>query len=52
MTHFITGKSASELFFRRKFRDENPLILDMEYQKNDEIETRDRDKIQKKEKAI
>lgn len=40
--HSVTGKSPSELFFRRQFRDKIPSIVDMENQ-----EVRDRDKIQK-----
>lgn len=44
--HSVTGKSPSELFFRRKFRDKIPSVLDIENQDKDS-ETRDKDKIQK-----
>lgn len=47
--HSITGKSPSELFYKRQFRDKIPAILDMEYKTIDE-EVRDRD-LQMKEKG-
>nr|CAH7725341.1 unnamed protein product [Callosobruchus chinensis] len=44
--HTITGKTPSELFFRRQFRDKIPSAADTENLVTDE-ETRDRDRIQK-----
>lgn len=43
--HTVTGKTPSELFFRRQFRDKLPMIQDMTY--TEDSETRDRDKEQK-----
>ncbi|XP_026729556.1 uncharacterized protein K02A2.6-like [Trichoplusia ni] len=41
--HSVTGKTPSELFFRRQFRDKLPMIQDMTYSSEDS-EMRDRDK--------
>ncbi|XP_030765152.1 uncharacterized protein K02A2.6-like [Sitophilus oryzae] len=46
--HSITGKSPSELFFRRFFRDKIPSISDLE-NNNLDSEVRDRDKILKEQ---
>lgn len=40
--HSVTGKSPAELFFRRKFRDKLPSVLDIEFAEVD-LETKDRD---------
>lgn len=47
--HSVTGKSPSELFYKRQFRDKIPAAPDMEYKTIDE-EVRDRD-LQMKEKG-
>ncbi|KAG6454310.1 hypothetical protein O3G_MSEX008647 [Manduca sexta] len=47
--HSVTGKSPSELFFKRQFRDKIPSAPDMEY-KTVDSEVRDRD-MQMKEKG-
>lgn len=47
--HSITGKSPSELFYKRQFRDKIPAAPDMEYKTLDE-EIRDKD-LQMKEKG-
>ncbi|XP_037970244.2 uncharacterized protein K02A2.6-like [Plutella xylostella] len=44
--HTVTGKTPSELFFRRQFRDKLPMIQDIYYNSED-LEMRDRDKEQK-----
>lgn len=44
--HTVTGKTPSELFFRRQFRDKLPMIQDMSYNSED-LEMRDKDKEQK-----
>uniref|UniRef100_A0A2H1X000 RNA-directed DNA polymerase n=1 Tax=Spodoptera frugiperda TaxID=7108 RepID=A0A2H1X000_SPOFR len=41
--HSVTGKTPSELFFRRQFRDKLPMIQDMTYSSED-LEMKDRDK--------
>lgn len=44
--HSVTGKTPSELFFRRKNRDKIPMLQDIN-NKEDDTEIRDRDKEQK-----
>lgn len=46
--HSVTGKTPSELFFKRKFRDKIPMVGDVGYEPHDtETEVKDRDKIMK-----
>lgn len=40
--HSVTGKPPGELFFRRKFRDKLPSVVDIEFSEVD-LETKDRD---------
>lgn len=46
--HSVTGKTPSELFFRRHFRDKLPMLQDMSYTEDQEVRDRDR---QQKEKG-
>ncbi|CAH2090028.1 unnamed protein product [Euphydryas editha] len=43
--HSVTGKSPSELFFKRRNRDKIPMLQDID--KEDDSEVRDRDKLEK-----
>lgn len=44
--HSVTGKTPSELFFKRQNRDKIPMLRDIT-EKGDDSEVRDRDKLQK-----
>ncbi|XP_049880106.1 uncharacterized protein K02A2.6-like [Pectinophora gossypiella] len=44
--HSVTGKTPSELFFKRINRDKIPMLKDVNF-KEDDLEVRDRDKLQK-----
>ncbi|XP_049886595.1 uncharacterized protein K02A2.6-like [Pectinophora gossypiella] len=46
--HSVTGKTPSELFFKRKFRDKIPMVSDMEQNEgNSELKDRDQEKKEK-----
>lgn len=44
-----TGKTPGELFFHRQFRDNLPLVKDINYNQYHEEEMRDREKEKKRE---